>query len=55
MADTRLFQKILLHTSAFNHSILIEEDLQIFPKATGVVIADCFCISKRCVGQNRDV
>lgn len=55
MADTRLLQKILLHTSAFEHSVLTEEDLQIFPKATGVVVADCFCISKRCARENRDV
>lgn len=55
MADTRLLQKILLHTSTFDHSVRIEEDLQIFPKATGVVIVDCFSVPKRCVWQNRDV
>lgn len=55
MADTRLLQKILLHTSAFEHSVLTEEDLQIFPKATGVVVADCFRISKRCARESRDV
>lgn len=55
MADTRLLQKILLHTSTFDHSVRIEEDLQIFPKATGVVIADSFSVSKRCVWQNREV
>lgn len=55
MADTRLLQKILLHTSTFNHSVLCEEDLQIFPKATGIVIADCFSISKGCMGQNSDI
>lgn len=55
MADTRLLQKILLHPSTFDHSVLIEEDLQIFPEATGVVVADGFSISKCWVGQNRDV
>lgn len=46
MADTRLLQKILLHTSAFNHPALIEEDLQVLAEATGVVVADCFGVSK---------
>lgn len=55
MADARLLQEILLHTGTFNHSVLTEEDLQIFPKATGVVVADRFSVSERCVGQNRDV
>lgn len=53
MADTRLLQKILLHPSTFDHSVLVEEDLQIFPEATGVVVADGFSVSKRWVGQNR--
>lgn len=55
MADTRLLQKILLHASTFNHSVLIEEYLQIFPKATGIVIADCFSVSKSCMAQTRDI
>lgn len=54
MANTRLLQKILLHTSAFDQPLLIEEDLQIFPEATGVVIADCFGISESYVWKNRD-
>ncbi len=55
MADTRLLQEVLLHSSTFNDSVLVENDLQIFPKATGVVIEDCFSISKCCKGQSRDV
>lgn len=55
MANTRLLQEILLHASTFNHSVLAEEDLQILPKAAGVVVADRLSIPKRCVGQNRDV
>lgn len=46
MTNTRLLQEILLHTSAVDHSVFIEEDFQIFPKAAGVVVADCFSVSK---------
>lgn len=53
MADTGLLQKVLLHASAFNHSVFVEENLQIFPKATGVVITDRFGISKSCRGDQR--
>lgn len=49
MTDARLLQEILLHTGALDHAVRIEEDLQIFPKAAGVVIADCFSVSKCCV------
>lgn len=49
MADARLLQQILLHTSAFNHSVFVEEDLQIFAEAAGVVVADGFSVSERCV------
>ena len=55
MADTRLLQKILLHPSTFDNSVFIEEDLQIFPEATGVVVADGFSVSKCWVGQNGDI
>lgn len=49
MADARLLQQILLHTSAFNHAVLAEEDLQIFAEAAGVVVAHRFSVSERCV------
>lgn len=42
MADARLLQQILLHTGAFDHSVPVEEDLQILAEAAGVVIADGF-------------
>lgn len=47
IADARFLQEILLHTSALDHPTLIEEDLQILPEATGVVVADGFGVSKR--------
>lgn len=48
MADARLLQQILLHTSAFDHSVPVEEDLQIFAEAAGVVVADGFGVPERC-------
>lgn len=50
MADARLLQKILLHTGAFDHSVPVEEDLQILAEAAGVVIADRFGVPERCAG-----
>lgn len=48
MADARLLQQILLHTSAFDHAVPVEEDLQIFAEAAGVVVADGFGVSEGC-------
>lgn len=50
MADARLLQQILLHTGAFDHSVPVEEDLQILAEAAGVVIADRFGVPERCAG-----
>lgn len=49
IADARLFQEILFHTSALDHPALVEEDLEVLPEATGVVVADGFGVSKRYV------
>lgn len=50
MADARLLQQILLHASAFDHPVPVEEDLQILAEAAGVVVADRFGVPKRCAG-----
>lgn len=54
MADARLLQQILLHTGAFDHSVPVEEDLQILAEAAGVVIADRFGVPERCAGGDED-
>lgn len=54
VADARLLQQILLHPSPFNHSVVAEEDLQVFAEAAGVVVADGFSVSERCVRYNMD-
>lgn len=46
MAHSRLFQEVLLHTSAFDHPVFVEEDLQVLAEAAGVVVADCFGVPK---------
>lgn len=49
IADARFLQEILSHAGALDHPALVEEDLQVLPEATGVVIADGFSVSKGCV------
>lgn len=53
-ADARLLQQILLHTGALDHSLPVEEDLQILAEAAGVVVADRFGVPERCAGQDED-
>jgi len=48
MTDTRLLQQVLLHVSSLYNTLFIKEDLHIFPKSAGVIIANGFGIPKGC-------
>lgn len=52
--DPRLLQQVLLYLSALYGPFLGEVNVNVFSKSTGVVIPDCFCISKSCK-QNKTV
>lgn len=48
MTDTRLLQQVLLHVSSLYSTLFIKEDLHIFAKSAGVIIANGFGIPKGC-------
>ena len=45
-AHTRLLQQVLLYLGSFDGPSLVEVDIDIFPKATGVIVTDGLGISK---------
>lgn len=45
-ADSGLLQQVLLYLGSFYCSSLVKVDVDVFPEARGVVIADSFGIAK---------
>lgn len=45
-ADSGLLQKEVLNAGALDHPARVEVDVNVFPKATGVVVADGLSIAK---------
>lgn len=43
---TRLLQQVLLYLGSFNGPSLVEVDIYILPKATGVVVTNCLGVAK---------
>lgn len=43
---TRLLQQVLLYFGSFDGPALVEVDIDVLPKATGVVITNCLGIAE---------
>lgn len=43
---SRLLQQVLLYLGPFDGASLVEVDVDVLPKATGVVVANCLGVAK---------
>ena len=41
-----LLQEVLIHFCSLDRSILVEENVDVFPKPRGVVVPHSFCVAK---------
>lgn len=53
--NTRLLQQVRSHVGADDVVPPAEADLNVFPKATAVVISSCFCISNSLADREQSV
>ena len=44
--DPRLLQQVLIHFSSLDRSILVEENVDVFPEPRRVVVPHGFCVAK---------
>ena len=44
--NPRLLQQVLIHFSSLDGSILVEENVDVFPEARRVVVPHSFCVAK---------
>ena len=44
--NPRLLQQVLIHFSSLNRSILVEENVDVFPEPRRVVVPHGFCVAK---------